>query len=124
MTKTKKKPLNLPVSSINVPSIVLEEDRLVMRFFDWHQRSVELIFEGVLTYRWVNQPDDSGIQDDAMFEIRQSEWKNRCAEEFEVAEHDLRSLRHYQYCVYECWRVDILCESFSGPDIVDDQSAQ
>lgn len=124
MNKTKKKPLNLPVSSINVPSIVLEEDRLIMRFFDWHQRHVELAFEGVLTYRWVNKPDDGGIQDDAMFEIRQSEWKDRCAEEFELEPKELRNLRHYQYCVFECWRVDILCESFSGPDVLPAQPTQ
>ncbi|MDO6459176.1 hypothetical protein Q4485_00545 [Granulosicoccaceae sp. 1_MG-2023] len=118
MNKTRKKPLNLPVSSINVPSIVLEEDRLTMRFCDWHQRTVEIVFDGVVTYRWVNKPDDSGIQDDAMFEIRQSDWKSLCAEEFALAANDVRRLRHYQYCVFECWCVDILCEGFSGPEVV------
>jgi hypothetical protein len=96
------------------PSLVYERGALRVRFLDWRERCVELVFRGAIAFSW----DDgdaawcAGHRDDASYIVNGSGWLRRHVEVGTIeaaSEH-----RHYKLCFNAAWRLAGDCDGLGS----------
>ncbi len=108
----RKRRLKLNISATNMPSIHFHEDDLSFSFTDWDENEVRIDFQSTLAFRWFNNMEKcEAIEDDVAFEILRSNWITELKESIPKGAQSDRRLRHYRFCVYNCWVLEVACES-------------
>ena len=111
MKEESKRHLGISISSTNVPTIELCEDKLKLSFLNWSYQTVQIDFASALAFRWNNLPCPEELDDDVAFEVFNSEWLREILFGDDESESDGKTkYHHYQFCVSGCWLFEVIAE--------------
>lgn len=110
MSEESKRNLGISISSTNVPTIQMCEDKLQLSFVNWDYQNIQIEFSTTLAFRWNSLPCPDRLDDDVAFEVFHSEWLREIVFG-DDAEHDGKTdYHHYQFCIYGCWLFEVIAE--------------
>lgn len=92
-------------------TVQFSSGELVLTFVDWQERFRRKAFSDVLAFRW-QEFDEEGIRDDAVYEVKNSDWLARQCQRQGV-ERD--RYVHFKLCFNACGTLDVLCSRTEGP---------
>jgi hypothetical protein len=100
--------VNLGVSTADADNVDLHFDGsdLVLSFVDWQEVPRQLIFHDVLAFRWQDF-DETGIRDDATYEVLESEWLAQQAD-LQGVKAAVENYTHYKLCFNAAGVLDVL----------------
>lgn len=110
MSEESKRNLGISISSTNVPTIQMCEDRLKLSFLNWDYQNIQLEFASTLAFRWNSLPCPGNFDDDVAFEVFNSEWLHEIVFSDDSERDEKANYHHYQFCVYGCWLFEVIAE--------------
>ncbi len=105
-----KRNLGISISSTNVPTIQMCEDKLKLSFLNWDNENIEIEFASTLAFRWHHLPCPDRLDDDVAFEVLNSQWVIELLFSEEPESKSVGKYHHYQFCVYGCWLFEVVAE--------------
>jgi hypothetical protein len=85
------------------------DDCLALRFRDWKELSPEIVFRGVLAFRWqeFDPCQFPSLRDDSSYEVLESDWLER---QCDLQRVDPAGYAHYRLCFNGVGVLDVLSE--------------
>lgn len=109
MSEESKRNLGISISSTNVPTIQMCEDKLQLSFLNWECQNIQIEFASTLAFRWNSLPCSDKLNDDVAFEVFNSEWLSEIIDEDSQSDKKT-DYHHYQFCIYGCWLFEVIAE--------------
>ena len=103
--------INLGFSTADAEGVQLHFERgdLVLRFVDWQEKPVQVVFRKVLGFKWDDELDPVDHRDDCCYRIADSAWlTNQTALAAIDTPHEYSHLR---LCFNACGMLDVLARS-------------
>ncbi len=100
--------VDLGISTADADNVEVHFDGgdLVLTFLDWQEVPRQVIFRGVLAYRWQDF-DETGIRDDTTYEVLESEWLAQQAD-LQGVKAAVENYAHYKLCFNTVGMLDVV----------------
>ena len=103
--------INLGFSTADAEGVQLHFERgdLILRFVDWQEKEVQVVFREVLGFKWNDELDPIDHRDDCCYRVDESPWLK---EQTGLAAIDpLSGYSHLRLCFNACGMLDVLARS-------------
>jgi hypothetical protein len=79
-----------------------------VRFDDWRERAVHVVFSGAVAFRWDIEDAKADYRDDESYRVHNSAWLERCRLQGLASDEH----HHFKLCFNPYGELDVLAMSF------------